>query len=142
MPGFGHHQRGHIFTDLPGDQQPVGFWQVEPQRPSHPKPTGSLPPRNVAGQAQLISYPAANLVRMHISSQLLFGLRLGEPNGEALTAALKEDRSKPGRATVSFSADRKQLDKLRLWIMVPQFSGGLAYEVRVKDFVVEPERDR
>jgi hypothetical protein len=62
-------------------------------------------------------------------------LRWGEPNDTALTAALKEDRSKAGRATVSFSADRKQLDKIHLWIMVPQFRGGVVYAVRVKDFV-------
>jgi hypothetical protein len=68
-------------------------------------------------------------------------LRFGETNGEALTAALKEDRSKPGHATVSFSADRQQLDKINLWIMVPQSRGGTAYAVRVKDFV-ELEMDK
>jgi hypothetical protein len=68
-------------------------------------------------------------------------LRFGETNGEAVTAALKEDRSKPGRATVNFSADRKQLDKIRLWIMVPQSLGGVAYDVRMRDFV-EVEKDK
>jgi hypothetical protein len=68
-------------------------------------------------------------------------LRFGETNGEAVTAALKEDRSKPGRATVSFSADRKQLDKIRLWIMVPQSLGGVAFDVRMRDFV-EVEKDK
>ena len=68
-------------------------------------------------------------------------LRFGETNGEAVTAALKEDRSQPGRATVSFSADPKQLDKIRLWIMVPQSLGGVAYDVRMRDFV-EFEKDK
>jgi hypothetical protein len=74
MPGFTHHQRGHILSDLPSGQQPKGFWQIEPQRPSNPQPTGSFKPGEVAGQTQLVSYPAANLVRMHISGQVLFDL--------------------------------------------------------------------
>ena len=80
MPGFTHHQRGDIFTDLPADQQPVRFRQIEPQRPSNPESTGGFEPGDVAGQAQLISYPAANLVRMDISGQLRLYLRLGKPD--------------------------------------------------------------
>jgi hypothetical protein len=57
--------------------------------------------------------------------------------GDGLTAPLKEDRSKPGRVIVSFSAGRAQLDKINLWIMVPGSLGGVIYEIRIKDFVAE-----
>jgi len=67
-------------------------------------------------------------------------LRLGEPNAYVMTAALKEDRSKPDRISVRFSADRKQIDRISLWIMVPQSLGGVVYQVKMKDFV-EVERD-
>ena len=67
-------------------------------------------------------------------------LRVGK--GEKLvSAALKEDRSKPGRVVVSFAADRTRLDELTLWVFVPESLGGTIYEVRVKDFV-EPEKGR
>jgi hypothetical protein len=60
-------------------------------------------------------------------------LRLGGDSG--VTAPLKEDRSKPGRVIVSFSASKAQLDKIDLWIMVPESLGGVIYEIRIKDFV-------
>ena len=67
-------------------------------------------------------------------------LRVGK--GEKLVvAALKEDRTKPGRVVVSFSADRTRLDELTLWVFVPESLGGTIYEVRVKDFVA-PEKGR
>jgi hypothetical protein len=62
-------------------------------------------------------------------------LHLGDGGKSLVTASLKEDRSKEGRAVVSFSADRAQLDKIRLSIMIPGGRGGVIYEVRVKDFV-------
>ena len=65
----------------------------------------------------------------------------GEGDKPTLTAPLKEDRSKPGRIVVSFHADRAQLDKLNLWMMVAESDGGTAYVLRVKDFV-EPEKGR
>jgi hypothetical protein len=60
-------------------------------------------------------------------------LRFGGDSG--VTAPLKEDRSKPGRVIVSFSASKAQLEKIDLWIMVPEPLGGIAYEIRIKDFV-------
>jgi hypothetical protein len=40
---------------------------------------------------------------------------------------------------VSFTADRTQLDKLKLWVVVPEADGRIIYDLRVKDFV-EPEK--
>jgi hypothetical protein len=68
-------------------------------------------------------------------------LRVGEGDDSLVTAPLREDRSKPGRVVVSFTADRTRLDKIKLWVMVPEVLGGTVYELRVKDFV-EPEKDR
>jgi hypothetical protein len=68
-------------------------------------------------------------------------LRIGEGNNAAVTAPLREDRSKPGVVVVGFTADRAQLDKLKLWVMVPGTLGGSIYGLRVKDFV-EPKKDR
>lgn len=68
-------------------------------------------------------------------------LRIGVGDNPTVTASLREDRSKPGRVVVSFTADRAQLDKFTLWVMVPGSLGGTAYELRVKDFV-EIEKSR
>jgi hypothetical protein len=62
-------------------------------------------------------------------------LRITEGDQSLVTAPLQEDRSEPGRVVVSFSADRSQLDRLRLWVMVPESLGGTVYEVRGADFV-------
>ena len=62
-------------------------------------------------------------------------LRVRGGDEPLVTAALKEDRSKPGRVVVSLAADRNQLDKFTLWVFVPESLGGTIYEVRVKEFV-------
>jgi hypothetical protein len=64
-------------------------------------------------------------------------LRIGEGKNPLVTAPLREDRSKPkpGRVVVSFTADRTQLDKLKLWVFVPESDGGTIYDLAVKDFV-------
>jgi hypothetical protein len=65
-------------------------------------------------------------------------LRLGKGDDLAVAAALREDRSKPGRVAVSFTADLAQLDRLTLEVRVPYRDGGLGgvvYELPVKDFV-------
>jgi hypothetical protein len=67
-------------------------------------------------------------------------LQIGGGDNPPVTAPLREDRSKPGRIVVSFTADRAPLDQLRLWVMVPENAGGTAYVLRVKDFV-EPTQD-
>ena len=70
-------------------------------------------------------------------------LRIGEGENPLVTAPLREDRSKPkpGRVVVSFTADRTQLDKLKLWVFVPESDGGTIYVLAVKDFV-ELKKDR
>jgi hypothetical protein len=68
-------------------------------------------------------------------------LLIGEGDNPPVTASLREDRSKPGRVVVSFAADRAQLDKLTLRVMVPESLGGTIYELRIKDFV-ELKKDR
>jgi hypothetical protein len=62
-------------------------------------------------------------------------LRIGDWKKSRVIATLREERSKPGRVVVSFSADRTRLDKFRLWVMVPATDGRYAYILRVKDFV-------
>jgi len=62
-------------------------------------------------------------------------LRIGEGKNPLVTAPLREDRSKPGRVVVSFTADRTELDKLKLWVVVPEPDGRTIYDLRVKDFV-------
>jgi hypothetical protein len=68
-------------------------------------------------------------------------LRIGEGDNTAVTAPLREDRSKPGRVVVSLTADRAQLDKINLRVMVPERLGGIVYQLRIKDFV-EPGKGR
>lgn len=68
-------------------------------------------------------------------------LRVGQGDNPPVTAPLREDRSKPGRVVVSFTADRAQLGKLSLWVMVPESLGGSIYDLRVTDFV-ELKQDR
>lgn len=64
-------------------------------------------------------------------------LRIGDEKNPLVTAPLREDRShpKPGRVVVSFTADRAQLDKLKLRVFVPESDGGTIYVLAVKDFV-------
>jgi hypothetical protein len=64
-------------------------------------------------------------------------LRIGEGRDPLVTAPLREDRSgpKPGRVVFSFTADRAQLEKLRLWVFAPESDGGTIYDLAVKDFV-------
>jgi hypothetical protein len=70
-------------------------------------------------------------------------LRIGERYKPLFSAALREDRSKPGRIIVGFTADRALLDKSTLSVMVPmpEALGGTFYELRIKD-LVDPEKGR
>jgi hypothetical protein len=57
-----------------------------------------------------------------------------------VSSSLHEERSSSGRVAVSFSADRKILDKLTLRVVVsdPRL-GGAGYDLRVRDFI-EPKK--
>ena len=68
-------------------------------------------------------------------------LRIGEGDNPPVTAPLREDRLKPGRVVVKLTADRAQLDRLTLWVFVPESLGGTFYDLRVNDFV-ELKKDR
>jgi hypothetical protein len=68
-------------------------------------------------------------------------LRIGEGENSQVTAPLREDRSKPGRVMVRFTADRAQLGKLKLCVFVRESDGGTICQLAVKDFV-EPKKDR
>ena len=60
-------------------------------------------------------------------------LGFGKADNPEVIAPLREDRSKPGRVVVSFTADRTQLEKLSLRVMVPEEDGGTIYVLRGKD---------
>jgi hypothetical protein len=49
-------------------------------------------------------------------------------------ALMPENRSKPGHVVVVFTADRAQVDKITLTVVVGDF-GDVGYELRLKDFV-------
>jgi hypothetical protein len=65
-------------------------------------------------------------------------LQLGTDDNLTVSAALREDRSKPGRVVVGFTTARAQLDQLTLTVSVPGSPGtvgGTYYKLPVKDFV-------
>ena len=63
-------------------------------------------------------------------------LRISEGEKSLVIATLREDRSRPGRVVVNFTADRAHLDKITLWVMVADMApGGTIHELRVRDFV-------
>jgi hypothetical protein len=67
-------------------------------------------------------------------------LCFGEGDNPSLSAALQQDRSKPGQVAVSFTAERAHLDKITLRVTVVE-AGRFVYVLRMKDFV-EPEKGR
>jgi hypothetical protein len=68
-------------------------------------------------------------------------LRVGKGDNPPVTAPVREERLKGGHVKVSFTADRSQLGKMSLWVMVPGSDGGTVYDLRVKDFV-DPKKGR
>jgi hypothetical protein len=71
-------------------------------------------------------------------------LEFDQGDKPTLSAALREDRSKPGRVVVGFTASTAELDRFTLSMSVPYRDGGLGgttYQLRVKDFV-ELKKDR
>jgi hypothetical protein len=59
-----------------------------------------------------------------------------------LSSTLREEKAKPGHIVVSFAADRAQLDKVTLRVVVqPAPRDMTGYELRVKDFV-DPKKGK
>jgi RNA polymerase sigma factor (sigma-70 family) len=58
-----------------------------------------------------------------------------------ISSPVREDRSKPGRVVVSFTADRANLEKITLIVATGAPTSRTGYKLRVKDFV-EVERIR
>jgi hypothetical protein len=54
--------------------------------------------------------------------------------GKGADSPLQVDRSKPGRASAGFAADREGLDKITMRVMVPDDDGGTIYQIRMSDF--------
>jgi hypothetical protein len=67
----------------------------------------------------------------------LVELKLREGEKSLLTSVMQWKQTSPGRYVVSFLADRKQLEKVVVTIVVGRglLPDGGAYEVRMKDFV-------
>jgi hypothetical protein len=62
-------------------------------------------------------------------------LRVGKGDNPPVTAPLREERPKPGRVLLRFTADRGHVPNLKLWLMVPEMDGGTIYDVQLQDFV-------
>ena len=63
-------------------------------------------------------------------------LQMTEGEKSLVTAALQMKLPSPGHIVVSFAADRAQLDKINLMVVVGAGAAvGGGYELRVKDFV-------
>ena len=111
------------------------LWLIAPVSKERAKELGMEVRSTAAGPDQVrveLEFKVEGKLKNFSRVDLWFG------EGE-LTAPLQEDRSKPGRVVVSFHADRAQLDKINLRVMVLESDGGSAYVLRVKDFV-EPKK--
>ncbi len=62
-------------------------------------------------------------------------LEINEGGKLRLFASLKEEQSRPGHVVVSFAADRTNLDKIILRVVVGMPRDMVGYDLRVKDFV-------
>ena len=116
------------------------LWEIAPVSRERAKELGMEVRSAAAGPNQVrveLEFKAEGLLKNFSRVDL----RFGEGDNPPLTTPLREDRSKQGRVVVSFTADRTQLDKLTLWVMVPESLGGTACQIRIKDFV-EPEKGR
>ncbi len=110
------------------------LWEIDPVTKERAKEM-SMEIRSTASGPNHVSVELEVKVKGELKNFGRVDLRIGEGDNPPVTAPLREDRSKPGRVVVSFTADRTQLDKLTLWVMVPESRGGTVYELRVKNFV-------
>jgi hypothetical protein len=70
-----------------------------------------------------------------LKSYLRVDLDVNEGGKLGLSASLKEEPSRPGHVLVSFAADRANLDKITLRVVVGVPRDLVGYELRPKDFV-------
>jgi hypothetical protein len=113
------------------------LWEIAPVSKQEAKELG-LEVRSIAAGPNDVRIELEFKVAGKLADFNRVELRFGERE-RSVSAALKEDRSKPGRVSVSLVADRAQLDKITLWIMIPGVLGGTIYEVRAKEFIDLPK---
>jgi hypothetical protein len=116
------------------------LWEIAPVSRERAKELGMEVRSAAAGPNQVrveLEFKAEGLLKNFSRVDL----RFSEGDNPPLTAPLQEDRSKPGRIVVSLNADRAHLDKINLWLFVPESLGGTIYHLQVKDFV-ELKKDR
>lgn len=116
------------------------LWEIAPVDRERAKKMG-IEVRTTAAGPRQVRVELEFKVERELKDFSRVDLRVGHGDNPPLTAPLREERPKPGRVVVSFTADRAQLEKCSLWVMVPGTLGGTIYEVRAKNFV-EPEKGR
>lgn len=118
----------------------LALWGIERVTSERAKELG-MEVRSIAAGPKQVRVELEFKVEGELKDFSRVDLRVGQGDNPPVTAPLKEDRSKPGSATVSFSADRTQVDQLSLWVFVPGSLGGTIYDLRVKEFV-DLKKDR
>ena len=97
--------------------------------------------RSIAAGPKIVRVELAFEIKGELKSFSRVDLEI-EDGEKRVSASLREDRSKPGRVVVSFAADRANLDKITLRVVVqPGARTIIGYDFRMKDFV-EPEKVR
>jgi hypothetical protein len=137
-PIFGILTMAVLFLAIPGPC--FGLWEIATLSKERAKEMGMEVRSNAAGLND-VGVELEFKIEGEVKDFSRVDMRISEGGRSVVTAALREDRTKPGRVVVSFSADRTRLDKIVLWVMVPGSLGGSIYELRVKDFV-ELEKGR
>ncbi len=110
------------------------LWDIEHVTKDRAREMG-MEVRSVAAGPNHVGVELEFKIERELKDTSRVDLRIGEGDNPPVIAPLREDRSKPGRVVVSLTADRTQLDKLTLRVMVPARQGGTGYDLRVKDFV-------
>jgi hypothetical protein len=116
------------------------LWMMAPVSRERAKEMGMEVRANTAGPDE-IRVELEFKLRGELKNFSRVDLQISAGKKSLLAAPLREDRSKPGRVLVSFTADRTRLDQIDLRVMVPGTLGGTIYDLRVKEFV-ELEEDR
>ena len=111
------------------------FWSVGPVSKERAKELG-MEIRSKAYRTNAVWVELEFKPEGQLKSFSRVDLRINEGEKVLVSAALREDRSKPGQVAVSFTSDPAQLDKIALWVFVANMMpGGTIYGLRVKEFV-------